>query len=256
MNYTGALFRRSSFFIDVFNVILYIDLFLFHEIKARMEEDDALRYFFEDGLPKIEPTQENDKLIVHEACTKKNQIILWDWINKEKFLESNSEELLSEYIFSLYMDMLTNPICDEYMQTTEFANALKILLKDEKIKSVTFYMPFDSDVIYDNIIEAFTGYGSQKIQFMVGNKDNKAEAFVADSYVLENAKDIDRYLKVPHSSQIEVLIPSYEFNLVESRTKIEQLIEQITYERLNLEEEDSVYSSKYNLSIHTIGVPI
>ena len=256
MNYTGSLYRRSSFFIDVFNVIFYIDLFLFHEMVERMKEDECLSYYFVDGIPQIEPIQKNDHWVMHETASKKHQIILRDWIDEKKFLESNPPEVLDDFIYSLFEDMLTNPICNEYLQTTEFANALRILMGDDKVTAVYLYIPFESKLIAENLVDFFTGYGAERIQVIIGNKDPESKFFQADSFVFENVKDVDELLREKHTKPVEVLIPNYEFNLVEDRTDLEKLVEQVLFQRLNLEEGNTAYKEKYNLLINTIEVPI
>jgi hypothetical protein len=61
-----ALYRRSSFFIDVMNVILYTDLFLYHELKERMKTDECIQYYFQKNLPNVEDSPENDTWLIHE----------------------------------------------------------------------------------------------------------------------------------------------------------------------------------------------
>jgi hypothetical protein len=151
--------------------------------------------------------------------------------------------------------MLNNPICDQYVQVTEFGSALKLLMKDKSLKKLYLYVPFDSSVIFDNLGEMFLGHGTDRITVLTGEKTKKALP-VVDSYVFENVRDVDGLLRVPHTSLTEVLIPTYNFNMVEDRTDIEKLVEQITFSRLNLKEEPHEYVDKYNLSLNTINVPI
>lgn len=256
MNYTGSLYRRSSFFIDIFNVIFYTDLFLFHEIIERMKTDECIKYYFEEGIPQIEPTQHNDQWVMHETSSKNHQIILRDWIDEKKFLASNPKTKLDPFIYALFEDMLTQPICGEYMQTTGFANALRILMGDDKLNTIYLYMPFESQPVVDNLLDFFTGYGVERIQLVTGKKDPESKPFQVDSFVLENVRDVDMYLRRKHSKPTEVLIPAYNFNLAKDRDHLEQMVEQVLFQRLQLEEENMNYREKYNLLINTINVPI
>lgn len=257
----NALYKRSTFFIDVINVVLYIDLFLYHEILARMKTDESIEYYFTDGIPKSKE-EIGDVWVVHQTAKKSHQNILEDWIDKKKFIEINAidnhspEELYTSYVSSLYYDMLTNPICDQYMQVTEFGNAIKLLLKDSKLEKIIFYLPFESQPIIDNLLDVFTGYPFEKLKVFVGEKTPESPDIIADSYVFENVKDVDRLLRKPHRSLTEVLIPTYEYNMAEGRTNFEKLLEQVIYQRLDLEDEDVNYEKEYNLSINTISVPI
>lgn len=257
----SALYKRSTFFIDVFNVILYIDLFLYHEMVERMKTDESLVYYFKKGIPEIKnPIQ--DVAVLHQISRKNHINILEDWIDKKKFIETNSidfhspEELYRDYIDALYVDMLTNSICEEYIQATEYGNTMKLLLKDQKIESITFYVPFESEVVAENLFDLYQGYGD-KLKIFVGEKTPGDTRLIADSYVFENVTDIDKLLCTKRNQPVEVLIPTYEHNMIEGRTNNEKLVEQVTYQRLKLKNENvSAYMTDYNLSIHTISVPI
>jgi len=236
--------------------MLYVDLFLYHEMKKRMETDACLQYFFSDNIPDIEPIPKNDRGIVRVLSNKINKNVLLDWINKEKFCEMNDPNMLVIYVENLVKDMLQNPTCDEYVQLTGFGNNLRILCNDNNTSRVTLYMPYDSDIIYESIRDAFNGYSLDKLSVFVGQKEKKAKEFIADSYVLEDARDIDKYLSVKYAGLTEVIIPAYEFNLIEDRSNIEKLIEQVTITRLKLDHEEKWYRDNFNLSINTIATPI
>jgi hypothetical protein len=250
-----TLYKRASFFIDVTNVVLYTDLFLYHELKERMKNDESLYCFFNERFPAVEDSPENDTWLVHELSGKKHQNILEDWIDKELFLSTNASYLYDAYINQLYANLLSEPICDHYIQITEFGNTLRLLMKDEKLKTIYFYVPFESEVIFDNLRESFFGYGADKVKIVVGKK-NKEVLPIVDSYVFENVRDVDELIRAHHSSLTEVLIPTYDFNMVEDRTDLDKMIEQVTYHRLALSDEDKVYVEKFNLAINTISVPI
>ena len=252
----NKLFRRSSFFIDVMNVLIYSDLFIYHEIKARLEQENdeyMVKTLFKKSFPKINAeTRELEDMMVINLCAKKtNQNILLDWIDKEVF---ESEESLSTYVSLLYLNIFENPICDEYMQITEFGNTIKLLMMDENLNKITAYLPFATDELISNIRELFSG--STKLELAIGNKNELLKEINYDSYVFENISDVDKYLRKGSSKLIEVLIPTYEFNMIEDRTNVDRLLEQVTYHKLKLEHPASDYHSKYNLSINTIGIPI
>ena len=253
----SVLYKRSSFFIDIFNVMYYLDLFLFHEMKERMKNDECLRYFFSEKIPSIEPSPQNDIMIVRTLSGKLHKNILMDWINRDRFCEINQRELLDIYVESLVKDMVQNPICDQFIQLTEFGHTIRILCNDTNTKNVTLYAPYNSELIVDSIKESFHGYNIDKLSMFTGKKDNKAKEFAADSYVLEDAQDIDNYLCTKHPGMlVEVLIPSYEYNLKTDRTDMEKMVEQIMITRLNIKNNDSWYKDNFNLSINTIAVPI
>ena len=65
MNGTNVLFKRSSFFVDVMNVVLYSDLFIYHEITERLKVDGLISYYF-SNIPKIDSsTTSKDSWIIH-----------------------------------------------------------------------------------------------------------------------------------------------------------------------------------------------
>jgi len=251
-----VLYKRSNFFIDVFNVMLCIDLFFYHEIKTRINTDDCIKYYFEENLPDVEDTPSNDTYLTILFASKTHQNILYDWIDEEKFLESNSKDAMDQYLGFLYRDILENPTCDQFIQSTGFANTIKILSNDRNVLSITLWLPFQTDFIMKSLNESFRGYGLNKINIYIGEKKADAKEFRADAYTFENISDVDKYLRNPHQSLIEVIVPAYEFNMMVDRTKLEKFYEQVTYRRLRLEEPNSNYREKYNLSINSLSVPV
>lgn len=262
----SVLFRRSSFFVDAINVIFYTDLFLYHELLERMKQNEFLRFIFGDKLQtfQTENRGELDKLIIKYTVTKKNQNILLDWISLEKYKESDIDISVEEYVSMLYGDMLTNPICEEYMQTTEFGNTLKLLSKDRQLNRLHIYIPLDSELLKQSINESFSNIsGNSSLSIIVGGKEEYLKSHSYDSYVFENISDVDEFLAIEGKKVVgtpqtikEVLIPTYEFNMEEGRTDLDILIEQVTYHKLKLKKTANEYQSDYNLSINTISVPI
>lgn len=258
MNNT-VLFHRSSFFVDVCNVVLHTDLFLYHELKERIDNGDTLLdKLFTKTLPHIESSNSLtiDTFVIQKSATKNNQNILLDWINKPAFHEINIGMSLYDFVANLYYDIFMNPTCDDYIQMTEFGNTLKLLTTDSNFDILHLYIPFESECIYNNLMDSFAGVGISKITVLIGDKKQLfAEQNDYDSYVFENTSDIDTYLDFKQSKPKEVLIPNYEYNLVEDRTDLEKLTEQITYQRLNLRH-PSEYYKEHQLFINTIGVPL
>lgn len=253
----SILFRRSSFFIDAINVFFYTDLFLYHELMERMKEDQLLVELFSENLPNfnVGSRGELDRLIIKSTVTKKHQNILYDWINDNR-LDNSTEGLLA----SLYMDMLINPTCGEYMQVTELGNTIKLLANDRRVNKIHIYLPFDSPFIRSMIGGALNGGSNTNI--IIGGKEDFLKNNIYDSYMFENVGDIDTCLieglKKYSNSQLirEVLVPTYEFNLEETRTNLDKLLEQITYHKLKLNLTPNEYVNNYKLSINTIAVPV
>lgn len=254
-----ALYRRSTFFVDVINVVLHIDLFIYHDLSIRIKDDPCLQYFFGKKLPNSrdgESIQQLDVRLVREFSNKLHQNILEDWIDKDEFIKMNGEASYGEYLQTLYHMILSEPTYDDYMQTTAFGSTLKILTKDDRVDKIIFYIPFESQPICDNIVEAFSGYSSNKMEIMVGGKKAGEKLPLADSYIFENVSDIDAYLRIPHKDLTEVIVPAYEYNMSDDRSDEEKEVEQITIKKLNLQEIGNDYQTKYNLSINSIRVPI
>lgn len=254
-----ALYRRSTFFVDVINTIFHIDLFIYHDLAIRVENDPCLQYFFNKNFPTArdgETIQQLDIRLVREFSGKLHQNILEDWISKDEFIQMNGEEAYVEYLQTLYHTILSEPVFDDFMQLTSLGSTLKLLTKDDRIDKIIFYIPFESQAICDNIVEMFSGYQSGKMEIMVGGKVPGEKIPVTDSYIFENVTDVDTYLRIPHKNVTEVLVPSYEYNMIDDRTEEEKEIEQVTIERLNLQESGSDYQTKYNLSVNSIRVPL
>ena len=261
----SVLFRRSSFFVDASNIIFYTDLFLYHELSKRMKNIEFLSDIFGDKLPRFQAENrgELDKLIIKSTVTKVHQNILLDWISEDKFNQSDINISMEEYVAMLYLDLLSNPICDEYLQTTEFGNTLKLISKDRQLNQLVIYIPFDSDFLKQSINEFLSGTMGGSFQILIGGKPDYLKKNKFDSYVLENVTDVDEILAIDGNqtnsrSQFikEVLIPTYEFNMEEGRTDLDMLLEQITYHKLKLKRSANEYASDFNLSINTISVPI
>lgn len=221
-----------------------------------MKTDKILECYFSKNIPDIPTDHRNDIGIIRLTSNKFNKYILEDWIDREKFLSVNDTETYISFILENTYDMLTNPKCKEFLQLSEFGHAMRMILGDTNSEKLVLYSPFKSQFIEDNISEVFLGYNMEKISMYIGTKNNQASEFQADTYAFEDTSDIDNYLRIKHENLIEVLIPSYEFNMKEDRSDLEKLIEQVTFQRLRLEEPDIDYKDKYNLSVNTIPVPV
>jgi len=220
-----------------------------------METDKSIKVYF-TKMPNIKCNHQYDTLIVQSCSNKEHQNILEDWIDKELFLKYNTEETYIAYIMDLYQDMLTNPLVNEFIQFTEFGNAIKLIGNDDNTSKIILYMPFKSKFVESNIIDLFGGFGLDKITMYVGRKSLESNMFNADMYIFENVQDIDEFLRSEHEVITEVIVPTYEYNLINNRSNDEKMYEQVTSYRLNLKESELDYRRKYNLSINTIHVPI
>ena len=251
-----TLFKKSSFFVDVNNVVTYTDLFLYNELVCRMDNDTLLKDLFLDKIPKINSDKKLDRdlMMVQISASKKNPNILLDWIDIDKFNSHNFKFSIEKFLASLYYDFLCNPTCDEYLQFTEFGNTLKILLNDQNLVSLDLYIPFSSDFIIYNILDSLSGYNILKVHIIVGNKKDYLLNNKYDTYIFENCSDIDEYLDNKNHG-CEVIVPSYEYNMIEGRTDIDKIMEQVTYHRLYLKNDMRHYFDK-NILINTISVPI
>lgn len=252
-----TLNRRSNFFIDAFNVLFHIDLFLYNELYYRISNgDDLLKRLFPNVVPteKYKSDNRRDLSVIQKSAGKKNQNILVDFISKKEFTRSNIKIPIETFLANLYYTFLTKPLCPEYLQITEFGSNIKILTSDVNFNKLYIYIPFLSDFVQDNIVEAFTGVGISKISIVTGDKSELVKDISFDTFVFENVSDVDNYL-TSIKRRIEVLIPDYEYNLIEDRTTVEKLMEQVTYQRLRLKENQSFYKEK-DIIINTIGVPL
>ena len=251
-----ALHKRSSFFIDVFNVVYYIDLFIYNELFYRATNGDQLiKSLFGHILPdnnEYYSGHGKDVAIIHKLTGKKHQNVLLDLIDKSKY---NLDVSLEEFVASLYFSCLTEPECPEFLQMTEFGNTLRMIVGDVNVNMVVLYMPFRSDLVLSTISESFSGIDISRLKMLIGGKPSFLEKNFFDMYVLENVSDIDNLLYGKMSNRTEILVPNYEFNLVKKRTNLEQLVEQVTYQRLNLKYDTREYYEK-NLSINTMSIPL
>lgn len=270
------LFKRSSFFVDAFNVVCHVDLFLYHEIRKQVldDPDGMIASVFSGKFPLDVWEKESDDIkIIHLASRKMHQNILFDWVDMDKLQSYNDtvlidnepvyltdEEFADMFLSNLYVQCLTEPTCKELMQLTEFGNALKLLIKDTKLDSVTFHIPFESEIVIQTLLTEYAGSTKDNKLFVcVGEIDPNAAGSdfqKANSYVFENVKDVDKYLRKERKYGIEVLIPTYEYNMMEDRGNLEKTMEQVMVPRMKLEEPLSDYMEKYNISVNSISVPI
>lgn len=269
-----TLFKRSAFFVDVFNVVCHIDLFLYHEIRHQIISDPTgmLADIFSDRFPiNVWERESDDIKIIHLASRKKNQNILFDWVSTDKLQKYNenvevngevvvltSDEFTDTFLSALYVQCISDPSCNELLQLTEFGNALRLLMKDSNLDQMTFHIPFESDFVVQTLLREYAGPNNKKLFINIGDivTTPGLDFSKANSFVFENAKDVDKYLRTPRKHGIEVLIPNYEYNMVEDRGTLERTMEQIMIQRMNLEEPLPDYMEKYNISINSISVPI
>lgn len=270
------LFKRSSFFIDAFNVVCHVDLFLYHEIRKQIidDPDGMIADIFSDKFPLDVWEKESDDIkIIHLTSRKLHQNILFDWVSMEKLqkynvmvlinnesVELTNGEFADMFLSNLYVQCLTAPICKEIMQLTEFGNVLKLLIKYTKLDSVTFHIPFESELVIQTLFTEYAGSTKDnKLFICIGEIDvetNGNEFQKANSYIFENVADVDKYLRKERKYGIEVLIPTYEYNMMEDRGNLEKTMEQVMIPRMKLEEPLSDYMEKYNISVNSISVPI
>ena len=95
----------------------------------------------------------------------------------------------------------------------------------------------------------------EKIKLIFGDKTPYLLNNKFDTYVFENVTDIDNILFENVKTRVEVLIPTYEYNMVDDRTDSEKLIEQVTYQRLNLKRSPEEYRDK-GIIISSMSVPL
>ena len=257
-----TLNRRSSFFIDAFNVIAHIDLFLYNELWFRISKGDKLLIdLFSKSLPPdwnktgYYSSNTKDISIIKLVSSKSNQNILFDLIDKAVFKELDIGKPINVFVASLYYDFLMNPTCPDYIQFTEFGHTMRLLLADTNLDKICLYMPFKSEFVCNNILDSFAGVGISKIKLIFGDKTPYLLNNKFDTYVFENVTDIDNILFENVKSRIEILIPTYEYNMVDDRTDSEKLIEQITYQRLNLKRSPEEYRDK-GIIISSMSVPL
>lgn len=269
------LFKRSFFFIDAINVICHVDLFLFHEIRKQIldEPDGLLADVFSDKFPmNVWSGQPDDIKIIHLASQKLNQNILFDWVNVDALKKYNEtvlidgeqvsftdDEFVDAFLSNLYVQCLTEPTCNELLQITEFGNALKLLMKDSKLERMVFHIPFESELIIQTLLSEYTGKNSEKLSISIGKIDidtDNSGFLRANSYVFENIRDVDTYLRRSRKYGIEVLIPTFEYNMMEDRGNLEKTMEQVMISRMKLEEPLPDYLEKYNISVNSISVPM
>ena len=254
-----TLNRRSSFFVDAYNVVFHTDLFLFNELFYRVSEGDTLLAdLFHKSFSKNSKyfsSPEKDVSIIQQVSGKSSQNILYDLIDKEKYNESGFDKPIEEFVAMLYYEFLTNPTCPEYLQMTEFGKILKILATDANFDKLYLYLPFRSEFVYSSIVDSFNGEGISKLFIVSGDKATHINSQSFDTFVFENVTDVDEYLFGKTKKRVEVLIPAYEYNMKEDRTNLEKLVEQVTYRRFNLNLTPNEYTSK-GIIISGMSVPI
>ena len=55
------------------------------------------------------------------------------------------------------------------------------------------------------------------------------------AFVFENVSDVDEYLRLTRKHGVEVLIPTYEYNMMEDRSKLEKTMEKVMISRTKQE---------------------
>lgn len=271
----STLYKRSSFFVDVFNVICHIDLFLYHEIRHQIlaDPDGMIADIFSNKFPKDVWKKESDDIkIIHMASRKLHQNILVDWVDMDKLQTYNAnviiddepvslsdDEFMNLFLSNLYNQCIAQPTCNELLQITEFGNALKLLTKDSNLDRLTFHIPFESEMVIQTLLTEYgrAGVDNSKVFISIGDIDTTTPDFLkTNSFVFENVSDVDEYLRLTRKHGVEVLIPTYEYNMMEDRSNLEKTMEQVMISRMRLEEPLPDYMEKYNLSINSISVPI
>lgn len=253
---------------DIHNVIFYTDVFLIHELAARFETDKKLEYYFaEHPVFRAPDAYKEDNLdIVLKLLTsqKENKQYLADLINTERFYKVNTKcnkEDLLHYLDGLYKDCLEQPICGEYLQTTEIGNAMRLLVKDKNFEKGYFFCPFFTEFIRANVISSFVGVDTSKISIVTGSKDLIFQEYHIDACILEDVRDLKHLLTTERSYEVEVVIPYYGFNAAKTRTtEGENLLEEIIGPQLDYSWVSTKFKDKdleeCKLKVSSIQVPL
>lgn len=253
----SKLFRRSSIFADIKNVIVNTDYIVASRLERYFKEHPEVHIFFTEDLFKLLNIPQ--KVLKYKIfADKKSHNFLLDYF-KWEIIETLGDGVnpitLCEYIYHevLKLPIITNDVLDNMDISdvmTGIGGSFQILCADNNLDALYLYR---DSTITDDIIKGlnFSYSGHQKIKFISGDKQEFIKDNPCDSYFLEDSLDIDRCLMFKHTKLSEVLVPSCTPNLTivgqEQSTRLRLLI-------LNMPAE--YYQDNFNLAIHTIGLPI
>lgn len=251
-----ALFRRSIIFADIKNVIVSIDAIVTSRMERFLKENPDYKAFLSKDLEKLYQIPV-DGLKFNIMANKNNKNFLLDYFNWDTISLSDNIDpfAICNYIYKKVLEMpvtdddtLSNPDIECLM--TSIGMSFRTLSMDKNLDMIYLYQ---EDCIPKEVYAglSFIYRGSNKIKFIRGDKEKFLKDNVCDSYFFEDVKDLDDYIAFRHAKLSEVLIPNAKYNL--SIIKVEDGLRLRTPScNLKLSE----YKSKFNLDVHTIGLPI
>lgn len=252
----SGLFRRSSVFADIQNVVVSTDAIVGSRLKRYFELNSASRLFFIDEIEKLFDVPAHI-LAQTIMANKKDQLFLIDYFDWSKMSidEDINPIIICRYIYKSTLelpivqgDILENPDISGIM--TSMGKSFKVLCADANLNNLYLYR---NDWITDDIIKGlnFFYFGNNKIKFVSGDKGEFLKETNIDSYFFEDVEDIDKHILFKHYNTCDVMIPGTSSNLTiigqEGNTRLRVASTTLT---------PTDYKNNYNLEVHTIGLPI
>lgn len=251
-----ALQRRATIYADIQNVVVSTDAIVASRLERYFFENKGAKFFFVKDIDNFKGMP-GDVLRMRIMANKKNHNFLLDYFDWTKVSMSSDIDPMSmcDYIYKEILkmgiikdDILENPDISAIM--TGIGQSFHILCKDKNLNTVYLYQ---EEYFPEEIIKGLSFFytGDPKIKFVTGDKKEFFKDHPCDSYMFEDCVSIDEYICFKHKLLSEVLIPGTDPNL--------SIIDQEKYTKLRLPSthfEPNSYKEKFNLEVHTIGLPI
>ena len=249
------LFRRSSIFCDLENVLVYtdglvIDRLMNHMDELSIKESDyaiPLTEFFIEEKQKFEQMGGYHYILQNIMAGKKSKNPLIDIFDWDKYESGNILEWLDE----IYVKLLASPELGKLpLILSNLGESIRQLLKDDNLEKVCIYLDHDYPYIREEVQELFSN--DNKIELVSGEKEEFLKTHDFDSHFFQDIEDL-QYITKKYPNRIEVCVPNYAFNFTE---KLIYEDSDDTYRTLITDEPVQDYLEKYNMEIVTISTPI
>lgn len=252
----GVLFRRSRIFMDLRTMFAYTDLYVVERLIELVDErklDLSLFTTLADEYKELGPDMMRQRL-----QAKKFLNVLYGYLNMDIACKQEGDpyEFCKElYEVLLYQEYDPQEEYSPSLQLTPLSDSIKLLAKDKNAESIYIYM--DRECHYmRHIVSSFMG--TNKVNFVIGNKEEFLKENTFDSYFFENVDDIE-YISRKHEYRSEVIIPAFPFNVTgyDCDENGEIIYSQDSMFKFPILDKNPVeYLEEYNLNIALIDIPL
>ena len=247
-NIMSLLYGTTSVFIDFEGMLYDTDTYVVRELYDYIRKQDGPSMF--DSMYELFDNLSIEN-IKYALQLKSFPNPLMEFIESlgdddDTDLEEVADEVYNStlYTFKLPEGEITPET--NILRLTSIGAGLKSIINDPNFKTLYIYVTreLNNDII--KLINEELDTVDCDIVFLTGDKKKAMNTEICDFYFLSKVSDIYHICDKHHESEINVLVPTFEFNMDDD----------VEVPLVNLEENAIITKRKYNIEVCTTNIPI